>query len=209
MLMLHLLKTPALVGISAVEGHRTLVLNGDETPLSYPLTPLNAHDTLAGLVLNRYEVLRWSQTWVRSVNVCLQLPSILRLKETLAPIRLQGTPMLTLEHLYVRDNGLCQYTGRPLRLNKGPLSERASIDHVIPRSRGGADVWENVVLCNTDLNSRKSSFLPEDMGLKLLEKPWVPTGADLLKRWLTEGRLNDMPDDWHEFLRPEKVPLAA
>lgn len=70
--------------------------------------------------------------------------------------------------IWERDGGICQYTGRALARGEG------NIDHVIPRSRGGASSWENCVLAHREVNSRKADRLPHEAGLRLLRKPGVP-----------------------------------
>lgn len=70
--------------------------------------------------------------------------------------------------LWERDEGRCQYTGRELRPGEG------NIDHVVPRSRGGATSWENCVLADKDVNSRKADRLPHEVGLRLIRRPVKP-----------------------------------
>ena len=67
-----------------------------------------------------------------------------------------------------RDGNRCQYTGRLLRPEEG------SIDHVLPRSRGGANSWENCVWASREINARKGNRLPHEVGLNLLAAPRVP-----------------------------------
>ena len=70
--------------------------------------------------------------------------------------------------IWERDGGVCQYTGRKLARHEG------NIDHVIPRSRGGASSWENCVLSHRSVNERKADRLPQEVGLRLLRNPTVP-----------------------------------
>jgi 5-methylcytosine-specific restriction endonuclease McrA len=70
--------------------------------------------------------------------------------------------------IWERDAGRCQYTGRQLRPGEG------NIDHVVPRSRGGATSWENCVLADRTVNSRKADRLPQEAGLRLLREPSKP-----------------------------------
>lgn len=74
------------------------------------------------------------------------------------------------EGIFIRDKGLCQYTGKKLDRSN------ASVDHVLPRSKckGNADTWTNMVLCDRDLNSKKGNKLNHEIGLKLLRTPSVP-----------------------------------
>jgi 5-methylcytosine-specific restriction endonuclease McrA len=94
--------------------------------------------------------------------------------------------------IWERDGGVCQYTGRKLAKGEG------NIDHVIPRSRGGASSWENCVLSHREVNEKKADRLPHEAGLRLRRKPDMPRAlpATLLIR-----NLHDIPD-WQRFLLP-------
>jgi 5-methylcytosine-specific restriction endonuclease McrA len=70
--------------------------------------------------------------------------------------------------IWERDGGVCQYTGRKLKPGEG------NIDHVIPRSRGGASSWSNCVLSHREVNEKKADRLPHEAGLRLLRFPSVP-----------------------------------
>jgi len=77
-------------------------------------------------------------------------------------------PKLSAKNIRERDGNRCQYTGRLLHPTEGNL------DHVVPRSRGGADTWENLVWAARDVNQRKADRLPHEAGLKLLSVPRAP-----------------------------------
>ena len=77
-------------------------------------------------------------------------------------------PKLNAHNIRLRDGNRCQYTGRELRPDEG------SLDHVVPRSRGGADTWENLVWSAKDVNQRKADRLPHEAGLRLLSVPRAP-----------------------------------
>jgi len=92
--------------------------------------------------------------------------------------------------IWERDGGCCQYTGRKLAPGEG------NIDHVIPRSRGGASSWENCVLSHRAVNEKKADRLPQEAGLRLLRSPLVP-------RALPATALIRNPHgirDWQRFL---------
>lgn len=67
-----------------------------------------------------------------------------------------------------RDGGICQYTGRKLARGDGNL------DHVIPRSRGGRDTFENLVWADKQVNTLKADRTPEEAGLRLIRRPKAP-----------------------------------
>ena len=77
-------------------------------------------------------------------------------------------PKLCARAIRERDGNRCQYTGALLRPDEG------SLDHVLPRSRGGADAWENLVWSSKAVNARKGNRLPHEAGLKLLTVPRAP-----------------------------------
>ena len=80
----------------------------------------------------------------------------------------QKRPKLNARNIRERDGNRCQYTGRVLRPDEG------SLDHVVPRSRGGRDAWENLVWSCKQVNARKGNRLPHEAGLKLLTVPRAP-----------------------------------
>jgi len=77
-------------------------------------------------------------------------------------------PKLSAKNIRERDGNRCQYTGRLLHPDEGNL------DHVVPRSRGGRDTWENLVWSAKEVNQRKADRLPHEAGLKLLSIPRAP-----------------------------------
>jgi 5-methylcytosine-specific restriction endonuclease McrA len=77
-------------------------------------------------------------------------------------------PKLCARTIRERDANRCQYTGKLLQPDEG------SLDHVLPRSRGGKDEWENLVWSSKAVNARKGNRLPHEAGLKLLTVPRAP-----------------------------------
>ncbi len=77
-------------------------------------------------------------------------------------------PKLCAKTIRERDRNRCQYTGKLLRPDEG------SLDHVLPRSRGGKDEWGNLVWADKAVNARKGNRLPHEAGLRLLRVPSAP-----------------------------------
>ncbi len=93
--------------------------------------------------------------------------------------------------VWERDGGVCQYSGRKLAPHEG------NIDHVLPRSRGGATSWENCVLAHREINSRKGNRLPHEVGLSVRKPPQAP-------RPLPASQMIRNPHDvrdWERFLQ--------
>ena len=77
-------------------------------------------------------------------------------------------PTLSARGIRDRDHNRCQYTGKLLR------PDETSIDHVLPRSRGGKTAWDNCVLASREINAKKGNRLPHEAGLRLLSAPRIP-----------------------------------
>ena len=99
-------------------------------------------------------------------------------------------PKFSARALWERDGGRCQYTGKPL----GP--DEGNIDHVLPRSRGGATNWTNCVIADKKINSRKGNKTPKEAGLRLLAEPKAPPKLPITL--LLQNR-EEIPD-WVPFL---------
>jgi 5-methylcytosine-specific restriction endonuclease McrA len=98
-------------------------------------------------------------------------------------------PKLCARAIRERDGNRCQYTGRVLRPDEG------SLDHVVPRSRGGKNAWENLVWAGKEVNARKGNRLPHEAGLKLLKAPRAP--KELPARDHSQGRVEAAgPGEW-------------
>lgn len=105
---------------------------------------------------------------INSAHMSVRVPTvIIATNFNKMPVKhFKGKP--SKEAIYQRDNGVCQYTGKKIDRHT------ATIDHVLPRSRGGDDTWNNMVLCSRDVNIKKGNKLNNEAGLKLLKIPVTP-----------------------------------
>ena len=87
--------------------------------------------------------------------------------------------------IYKRDKNKCQYCGSTKSL---------TIDHVIPRSRGGKDTWENLVVACSPCNIKKGDKMLEHTGMKLSSTPKAPISKVLID--LTDSKV----PEWQEFI---------
>jgi 5-methylcytosine-specific restriction endonuclease McrA len=131
---------------------------------------------------------KWDLT-VSSVNRVYRVPTvIIATNFKKMPVKyFKGKP--SKDAIYNRDKGICQYSGKKLDRHN------ATVDHVIPRSRGGADSWENFVLCSKDINSKKGNKLNSEIGLNLLKEPSAPQPIPVYAL-IREAR----HPDWKQFL---------
>jgi 5-methylcytosine-specific restriction endonuclease McrA len=93
------------------------------------------------------------------------------------------------DSIFQRDNNTCQVTGQQLP------KDMLNVDHVIPRSRGGSDEWDNLVTIRKDINSKKGNKLNSEIGLKLIRQPFKPKAVDVMYL-IKEARHKD----WEHFL---------
>lgn len=112
------------------------------------------------------------------------LPLVIRLKGYV-PVPYSGV-VYARKNVFLRDNYTCQYCGRTTNL---------TIDHVIPRSKGGEDIWENVVTCCVRCNNKKADRTPEQEGMKLTGIPYKPPS----NLYLQITRRSSVPKSWFNY----------
>ncbi len=103
---------------------------------------------------------------VRTARGALRVPTVI-VAVNFAKVP-KKRPKLCAKTIRERDGHRCQYTGKLLRPDEG------SLDHVLPRSRGGKDEWGNLVWSDKTVNAKKGNRLPHEAGLKLLAVPRAP-----------------------------------
>lgn len=131
------------------DGLPALVLNADYRPLSYyPLSLWSWQDAIKAVFLDRVNIVAEYEHAVSSPNFSMKLPSVVSLKAYVKPSRY---PAFTRFNVFLRDRFQCQYCGTP---------EDLTFDHVVPRHRGGATTWENVVAACSPCNLRKGGMMP-------------------------------------------------
>lgn len=124
------------------------------------------------------------------IGSALRVPRVLHLHRYDRMPR--ATVRLTRRNLMFRDGHQCQYCG------KTPTLRELNIDHVLPRSRGGADTWENLVTACRICNLRKGRRTPEEANMRLARKPFRPKWsmtAQILLGSATKYR------EWEPFLK--------
>ncbi len=120
----------------------------------------------------------WSRLRPRKGDRFIQAVTMrLRAPEVVTLTRYDGLPTAIVtfsrRNLFKRDRYACQYCG----IQPGP--ELLTIDHVTPRSQGGASNWENCVLACVECNKRKADRTPEQAGMRLRRKPSRPAWQPL------------------------------
>jgi 5-methylcytosine-specific restriction endonuclease McrA len=126
--------------------------------------------------------------WVRTVRFYLVVPRIIRL---MGYDRLPKQQVkFNRRNIFARDANRCQYCGK-----RFPTSE-LSLDHVVPRSLGGTNTWENIVCACLACNVRKGGRVPSDAGMRLIAPPRQPRRSPVLRVRLSNSKYAS----WKQFL---------
>ena len=133
-----------------------------------------------------------TEEFICTPRMRVRVPRVIALRHYGRPPR--RCVRFTRANVFSRDGYRCQYCGR--------LSDARglNLDHVLPRSRGGASSWENVVSSCVACNLRKGGKLPEEAGMKLSRPPKRPGWAPLLRLSLVGARERRVFEDWLPFL---------
>ena len=103
---------------------------------------------------------------IKTINGKIKIPKIIILCHyNQVP---KKRPKFTMNNIWERDNGMCQYSGVKLKPNEG------NIDHIIPKSKGGKTTWDNCVLAHKKINAKKADRTPEEASLTLLKPAKEP-----------------------------------
>jgi 5-methylcytosine-specific restriction endonuclease McrA len=120
------------------------------------------------MVKGKAEMVKASERVITNAEMTVEIaiPQVLRLMELVKSVYKNRVPF-SKKNVFVRDNWTCAYCGR--------TDERLTIDHVIPRSRGGDTSFANCVASCKPCNNKKNNRTPKEAGMALRCKPHTPT----------------------------------
>ncbi len=161
--------------------------------LNQSYEPLNICRVRRAVVLlyrGKAEMLENGSGFIHSVDCDFPVPSVIRLAYVIKRPWLEKK--LTRLEVFNRDQRTCQYCGKETR--------QLTLDHVIPRYRGGQHTWENVVSACTSCNRRKTGRTPEQAGMRLIRHPSPPRGNRF--SYIPNHYLQ-MRSEWQKYLPSE------
>jgi 5-methylcytosine-specific restriction endonuclease McrA len=159
-----------------------LVLNATYEPLSV----VPSRRAVVLVLGERADVLHDTGQAVHSEHLTVPVPSVIKLRDFVkVPFRRRAP--LNRRGVFARDDHRCQYCG----------GAAESIDHVIPRSKGGLHVWDNVVAACRACNVRKGDRLLSTTSMELRRHPTVPRELT----WITVAA-GSVPPHWEPYLHP-------
>ena len=162
-----------------------LVLNATYEPLSV----VSGRRAVVLVLDQKADTVHETSALLRSERLSLRLPSVVRLRHYVDVPRGRRAA-LSRRGVFARDDHQCQYCG----------GRADSIDHVVPRSRGGEHIWENVVAACRPCNTAKRDRLLEQTAMHLLNPPRLPRSSS----WIAAS-VDVVPNEWNDYLHRERV----
>lgn len=164
--------------------HPVLVLNHNYEPLNV----CNIRRAVVLVITGKAEVLEGYDVEVVSPRHRFEAPSVIRLSYMIR--RPHPRVKLCRREVFIRDNYTCQYCGKQ--------TSDLTIDHVIPRSRGGGHSWENLVSACRSCNHRKGGKSPAEARFTLQRLPFEPKAG---RYYSIQRALNSsINEDWLKFI---------
>ncbi len=175
--------------------NRVLLLNGSTwEPLSIITVPRAINLVLAGKAI----VVEQSGKFLRGVRQQFPIPSVIALRTFINVPRRRAN--WSRKGVLVRDGFTCIYCGaKPGTIQRGKVLTKGdlTVDHILPRSRGGKDHWTNTACACYNCNHRKGSRLPNEAGMKLRWEPKTPRTSYLVIA------IGSGPDAWKHYIEIE------
>jgi 5-methylcytosine-specific restriction endonuclease McrA len=172
---------------NTLPGSKSRVLNGQVLVLNQSYEPISIcspQKAIILLFLQKAEMIANNHLTIRTVSDTYPFPTVIRLKRYIKfPYK---KVELSRKNIFRRDAHTCQYCGSTKEL---------TIDHILPKSRGGADTWENLVAACKSCNNIKGDKTPQEANMSLLSKPSKPHHIIYLKQFTT-----NLDNTWKPFL---------
>ena len=167
--------------MNSILNRKVLVLNQSYEPLMV----INAKRAIVLIIKEKVKMLEKYSENIRSVQNSFDVPSVIRLNFY---VHLKYKDIvLNRRNILKRDDYRCQYCAKQAT----PLT----LDHIVPKNKGGKDSWENLVAACSKCNTRKGDTLLKHMDMKLLKKPRKPS-----KLFQLQTYVNKKQDNWKQYL---------
>src|SRR6202161_3356453 len=144
------------------DGGRVLVLNATYEPINV----CTVRRAVVLLLKEKAEVVEQTERQLHSANSTLTRPAVIRLVTYVKVPRDTHRRKITRRAVFARDDWTCQYCGSRSNL---------TVDHVVPRSKGGPSSWDNIVASCAPCNRRKGNTLLRQSGMSLSRQPRTPS----------------------------------
>ena len=167
--------------MNSILNRKVLVLNQNYQPLTITKTKR----AVSLVLMEKVEIIEHYKDSIHSINYELQLPSVIRLNRFIKfhPKNIS----LSRKNVLKRDNYPCQYCS----IKNVPMT----LDHIIPKQKGGNDTWVNLVAACIPCNRKKKNRTPKDSGMVLLRRPKKPTVLSYFQQFVRKKQ-----NAWRPYL---------
>jgi 5-methylcytosine-specific restriction endonuclease McrA len=175
---------------------KVVMVNSPVLVLNVGYEPLNICRVRRAIILieqEKAEMLEDGSGFVRSADRTFAIPSVIRVSSSIRRPR-RSNRKLTRMEIFRRDEYRCQYCGRQVK--------QLTLDHVIPRFRGGPQTWENVVSACVPCNRTKAGRTPKEAGMRLLRQPGPPDDDGV---FFVFDHHREIREEWKKYLPPFKA----
>ena len=162
----------------------TLILNASYLPLGV----CNSKRAICLYFLDKVDILMNYDHHIHSPSMQMKVPSVIKLKKYVSFNSLDV--VLNRKNLLMRDQSSCQYCGSKSNL---------TIDHIIPKQKGGKDSWENLIIACSPCNSRKGNRSLIETKMKLMKVPKKPNRFMYFNQYINQNN-----QGWKEYLFQNK-----
>lgn len=144
--------------------------------------------------LDKVDIIEEYSKQIRTPSIEMKIPAVVRYRKLIKP-RYRALKFSRV-NIYARDNFICQYCTRKVSQSK------LTLDHVIPKSRGGPSSWTNCVACCIECNVRKADKTPKEAGMRLLHEPRQPSQNEAFALAIRLKAVT-IPEVWKNYALPE------
>jgi 5-methylcytosine-specific restriction endonuclease McrA len=159
-----------------------LVLNATYEPINV----CTVRRAVVLLLKEKAEMIERAEWELHSATSTMARPMVIRLVSYVRIPRDTHRRKITRRAVFARDDWMCQYCGARSNL---------TVDHVVPRSKGGSSNWENIVASCAPCNRRKGNSLPRQVGMRLLKQPRTPSPHVFI-----QVASPTIPASWQQYL---------
>lgn len=168
---------------------KALILNMDHSPI----TVCTVQRAFLLVYLRKAELVIANNTYFfHTINDTFSMPSVIKLNRYVN-VPYKGV-VLSRENVFKRDGFKCQYCG---------TNKELTIDHLVPKAKGGKTSWSNLVTACKRCNSKKGNYSPEEAGLQLSLLPYRPSYIMYLKNLSGNNY-----EEWEPYLNQKKSHVA-
>lgn len=168
---------------------QTLVLNA-----SYEVMKIVTwKKAITWFFLDKVDIIEEYSENIRTPSIEMRIPAVVKYRKLIKPK--YRALKFSRANIYARDNFMCQYCTHKI------IQSKLTLDHVIPRSRGGPSSWTNCVACCISCNVKKADKTPKEAGMKLLQEPRQPTQTEAFALAIRLKTIT-IPEVWKNYALP-------